>query len=396
MIVAVLGTGAILLMLLYAATVGVHVQRHNDFYQEVWPAYKALAAGHIIGFIREGPAYVGSAVLRAPFAMIPMIWGGGAREVYFAAALPCVVAAPILATWLGTQRTRLDGSPRRIGPMLLCLLSPVVVLCIFFGHPEEILGAALCVAGVVLAANGEIEWAGVVIGLAVINKTWALVAVPVALAAMPERRLRGAMIIGATAGLLLVPVAVIRATGTAASSGGVTLGTSIGTIFNPPQLLWWFGQHSWIASHSRALIVCASVVCSLLWWARCKRDGPPEDRVADALLLLAMVTLLRAALDPWNNTYYHVPFVFALMAYEIRRNRPPLLALFYSLVLLVVMPVHGPSHLSVHSQAALYAAIVLPTLAWMALRLFVPSRPAMRDPARGSVSILRRSPSPGR
>ena len=118
--------------------------------------------------------------------------------------------------------------------------------------------------------------------------------------------------------------------------------------------------------------------------------------MADALLLLSMVTLLRAALDPWNNTYYHVPFVFALLAYEVRRDRPPLVALFYSLALLVVMPVHGPSHLSVGSQAALYAAIVLPTLTWMALRLFVPSDPARRNAARAGVSILRRSPSPGR
>lgn len=395
-VVALSGIVGATMILVYLAAIGASPQGANDFYRELWPAYQALAAGHVVDFIRTGPPYVGSAVLRAPLAMIPMIWSGSPTQVYFAAALPCVVAAPLLATWLGAQRARPDGSPRRIGPMLLCLLSPVVVLAVYGGHPEEILGGVLCVAGVVLAANGEIEWAAVLIGLAVINKAWALVAVPVALAAMPDRRLRGAAITAVTAGIVLIPVTALRLTGGATDAHGFALGTSIGTIFNPPELLWWFGQQSSIVLHARALIVLSAGLCAFLWWARCARDGPPKDRVADALLLLAMVLLLRCALDPWNNSYYHVPFIFALLAYEVRSDRPPVLALLYSLALVVVMPVKGPAHVSDAFQAALYAALVMPLLAWMAWRLFAPGASAQSDAAQRSVSILRRSPSPGR
>ncbi len=47
-------------------------------------------------FVRQGPTYVGSLILRAPFAMVPVIWGGGKRAVYFASALPCMFALAAL------------------------------------------------------------------------------------------------------------------------------------------------------------------------------------------------------------------------------------------------------------------------------------------------------------
>jgi hypothetical protein len=395
-LVALLGAAGTLLILYYATNFGAGKRNLNDFYREVWPAYQALASGHLVGFIRVGPPYVGSAVLRAPFALIPMIWGGSSRQVFFAAALPCVIAAAMFATWLGRQRIRADGTPRRIGPMMFCLLSPVILLAVFGGHPEEILGGVLCVIGVYLAASGRVEWAGVLIGLAVINKAWALVAVPVALVAMPDRRLRGAAIIAFTAGIAWIPIAVLRLSGTASNTGGMALGTGIGTIFNPPQLLWWFGRHSWLVSHSHELIVLVSAPCALLWLWQTGRNGPPADRVADALLLLALVLLLRAALDPLDNSYYHAPFVLALLAYEVRRDRTPWLALLYSLALVIVVPIKGPAHVSDAFQAGLYAALVLPLLFWMSWQLFLPSNQPDRDAARRGVSILRRSPTPGR
>ena len=110
--------------------------------------------GHVVGFVRIGPPYVGSLVLRAPFALIP---GSGGRRalVYFASALPCVIAAPLFVVWLGTQRRADGSSPNRIWMMLLVVLNPIFVMAIYGGHPEEILGAVLCVAGVVLAVRGR-------------------------------------------------------------------------------------------------------------------------------------------------------------------------------------------------------------------------------------------------
>ena len=65
-----------------------------------------LTHGHLLAFVRQGPTYVGSLVLRAPFAMIPMIWGGGTRAVFFASALPCMFALAVFCIWLAAQPRR--------------------------------------------------------------------------------------------------------------------------------------------------------------------------------------------------------------------------------------------------------------------------------------------------
>ena len=268
-------------VLAYVAAAGSTVATFNDFYREALPAYRALAGGHVVGFLRLGPAYVGSLVLRAPFALVPSIWGGGVRAMYFAAALPCVIAAPLFAAWLGAQPRR-DGATRnRIGPMLLCVFNPLVLMALFGGHPEEILGAVLCVVGVVLAVRGSVDWAAVLLALAVVNKSSALVAVPVALVLAPAQRGRMLVIMAALVGAVMVPVTLARMVGAGSSDAavtGATLGTGIGSIFNPPQLLWWFGAGSWIVAHARELIVLSSVLCAGLWWVRRARGlGAARD-----------------------------------------------------------------------------------------------------------------------
>lgn len=386
---AVLGAAMMVAVLAYVTAMGRPISQHNDFYREAWPAYQALAAGHIVGFLRLGPAYIGSLVLRAPLAVIPTLWGGGAREVYFASALPCVVVVPIFAAWLGAQ-PRADARARnRIGPMLLCVLNPLVFLGLFYGHPEEVLGAVLCVLAVVAAVNGNPAWAGLLLGLAVINKSWALVAIPVALAVTPGHRGRLLAITVAVAGSVMIPVTLVRATGPGGFGSSATLGTGIGTIFTSPQLLWWFGRRSWIVAHAHEGIVLVSVICSVVWWwARrgapirglgsrsiARSAGEParaRARRSQALLLLALVLLLRAALDPWNNAYYEIPFIFALLAYEVLSDRPPALTVICTVLLFVIVPVDGwVLRTSGNPHAAVYAAVVLPLIGYMAARLYI-------------------------
>lgn len=385
---ALFGALIAIAVLAYVAAAGSTVATFNDFYREALPAYRALAGGHVVGFLRLGPAYVGSLVLRAPFALVPSIWGGGVRAMYFAAALPCVIAAPLFAAWLGAQPRR-DGATRnRIGPMLLCVFNPLVLMALFGGHPEEILGAVLCVVGVVLAVRGSVDWAAVLLALAVVNKSSALVAVPVALVLAPAQRGRMLVIMAALVGAVMVPVTLARMVGAGSSDAavtGATLGTGIGSIFNPPQLLWWFGAGSWIVAHARELIVLSSVLCAGLWWvrrarglgaARDLRGSAPDGArtapaVAQGLLLLALVFLLRAAFDPWNNPSYSIPFIFSLLAYEVFADRPPLLTVLYTVLVFVVVPVNGIAHVSDDLQAAAYAAIVLPLIGWMAYTMFV-------------------------
>ena len=123
--------------------------------------------------------------------------------------------------------------------------------------------------------------------------------------------------------MVLIPVIFARAQ-PGANAGGIggTIGASHRDIFNPPQLLWWFGPNAWIVQNAarwdpdggdrlRAVVARA-------WPGR-----SPAAALPDALLLLALVFLARAALDPWNNVYYHVPFLFALIAYEASSGACP-------------------------------------------------------------------------
>jgi hypothetical protein len=124
---------------------------------------------------------------------------------------------------------------------------------------------------------------------------------------------------------------------------------------------------------ARPGIVLASLLLTLLWCSARRRAGQPTaSRAPEALLLLALVLLLRAALDPWNNVWYHIPFLFALLAFEIRSGRTPLVMAACTIALLIVVPVRSVP-MSTDLRAAVYAAIVLPMIAGLAMRLYLPS-----------------------
>jgi hypothetical protein len=370
-IVTALGlvASAALIVVSYLTDKSTITGRLNDFYREAWPSYHALIHGHPLEFLQLGPAYIGSLVLRAPFALVPSLWGGGARATYYASAVPCLIALVAFCTWLAAKPRRRGGVgwASRASPVVIAFFSPIVLMTMLIGHPEEILGAVLCVAGVALAVRGKAGWAGILIGLAVANKTWALVAVPVALAVMPSERRRAALVMAGAAAAVLVPVMALRGNGLSAAATG----TGIGTMFYPHQLLWWFGPHSWVAQHARWIIILAAAACAGLWSAS-PHANRSRGSMPDALLLLALVLLLRAALDPWDNLYYHLPFIFALMAYEVYAGRPPLLALGCSVLLFVIIPPRGILHISYGARAPVYAAFALPTICWLAAKLYLP------------------------
>jgi hypothetical protein len=366
-VVAVIGIGASVAALVYAIGAPPSQARLNDFYHEAWPAYAALVHGNVLEFGRVGPGYVGSLVLRAPFAMLPSAWGGS-RAVYFASALPCLFAVVAFCTWLAAQPRRRGGIgwASRLMPIMCCVLSPVVLIGLFEGHPEDLLGAVLCVGAVVLAIHGRVGWASLLIGIAVFNKPWALVAVPVVIVVMPRERRRSVILAAAATATAVLGFVLVHGHGLSPAAATATTGD----ILNPPQLLWWLGQNSWPAQQAHVLIVLVAVPCSALWWLRRRRE--PWRGESDALLLLALVLLLRCALDPWDTLFYHVPFLFALTAYEIRSGRMPLMTVLYSLALLLVAPPYGIPRMSPDLHAACYAAIVIPMIGWLAARLFVP------------------------
>ena len=115
----------------------------------------------MLEFLRLAPAYGGSLVERAPFALLPGLWGGGQLAVYRMVALPCLLAAAVLGVWLVAQM-RAAGRPTlwRAVALGVCVANPLTLRALELGHPEELLGGALCVAAVLLAARERPLWAG--------------------------------------------------------------------------------------------------------------------------------------------------------------------------------------------------------------------------------------------
>lgn len=376
----------------------------NDYEVEVRPAYEALVHGHITRFLQLAPAYGGSLIERAPFALLPGLWGGGPLAVYRAVALPCLLASAALGVWL-VSRMRAQGRPRivRLLALGVCVLNPITFRALELGHPEELLGACLCVAAVLLAARSSAGCdhsllAGLLLGLAVANKEWALLATgPVLLALPPGRRIRCLLIAGVCAAAVLAPLALFSANGFVAGTRAVAT-PSAAAIFKPWQLWWFFGHYSplargpldvaqagyrlgpaWTGEISHPLILATAPALALALWPRSRRAALPERQ---ALLALALVLLLRCLLDTWDEIYYLLPFVFAMLAWEIVGERPraPMLALACS-VLGWLSFQWLEHHASADIQASVFLAWSLPLALWLALKLF--SAPAREQVSAG-------------
>jgi hypothetical protein len=403
----------------------------GDYERESQPAFEALAHGHLIAFLQRVPAYGGSLVERAPFALVPGLWGGGEEAVYRLVALPCLLAGAALAVWLLAQvRAQERSSGRRlmttkIAVLCLCVANPITVRALELGHPEELLGAVLCVWGVLLAQRGKALSAGVVLGLAIANKEWAIVALGPALIALPSRRMLMLGGAGATAALVLAPMALVGGGGFL--TGARASAAPAGVIFQPMQVFWFLGHHSaraghllgavkhdfrlapsWIGELSHPLIIAVALPLTLLCQfgrgggarsagsaagagaarsagaaqgasggqgssgAQAPATGRGAPR-ADPLLLLALLLLLRCMLDTWDNVYYPLPFVVSLLVWEVcSRRRPPVLGLAAT----AIVWFNGwlSLHASADFQAALFLAWSLPLTGYLCALLYMPGR----------------------
>ncbi|HEY3190170.1 MAG TPA: glycosyltransferase 87 family protein, partial [Solirubrobacteraceae bacterium] len=268
----------------------------------------------------------------------------------------------------------------------LCAAGPIAERALEIGHPEEILGGTLCVAAVLAAGSRRTVWAGVLLGLAVATKAWALLAVGPVLLALPARHWRALLIAGLVVAAILAPLAVAHPRAFAAKTGSMA---TTGAIFQPWQAWWFLGEHAgvvrgtsgqakpgyrtappWIARVTHPLIiVLGAVLTALLWLVRGRRGAT----ALDALLLLALLLHLRCVLDTWNFAYYAVPFLLALVTWEgLARRRPPVLSLLASVAIWIFwqeLPIRG---VAPDTQAAAYLLWALPVAAGLGLRLYAP------------------------
>jgi len=300
----------------------------------------------------------------------------------------------------------------------VCVANPITLRALELGHPEELLGACLCVAAVLAAAraaNGRDHplLAGALLGLAIANKEWALLAAgPVLLALAPGRRLRCLAVALATCAVVLGPLLLAGSGGFIASTRA-TAAPAASPIFQPWQVFWFFARHgatvhglfgapkpgyrtapAWANEISHPLVLAVGLALPAWLWLRERRAVLSAEK---ALLALALALLLRCLLDTWDTVYYPLPFILALLAWEagMDTRRPPFLALLAS-VLVWVSFQWLPEHVSADAQAALFLAWSLPFAAWLCLRLLSPGSAARtRGPAPERSTLPHDPPAAG-
>jgi hypothetical protein len=240
-----------------------------------------------------------------------------------------------------------------------------------------------------LVVRGRITTGAILLGLAVASKQWALLALPIALAVTPrEQRIRLSALAGCAALALFAPLALSNTGHFVAANKSLVSAA----VFFRPQQIWWtlhldhlrhlggtFYERApiaFVASYSRPLTVLSAVLLGLAYWLRRRRL-----QSSDALLVLALVMLLRGMLDPWNEIYYQLPFLVSLGAWEVCSDRrAPLFTLAVSvLVWLSFEPVNftysGDITSLFYVLWALPAAVLM---GWRSLRLPRPVLPRTR------------------
>jgi hypothetical protein len=388
--------GAVLVIGFFAAA--LTAESGLDYETDAQTPIDALARADWRSFYAHQPL-MGSFSLwvRAPFVW--SVYRESVTIVYWFGSLPCLLAVLGLAFWLVREmqrRGRSDVEQAIVAGTLI--LSPMTVRAMHWGHPEELLGAVLCVVAVILASRGTGVTAGIVLGCAITTKQWAVIAaLPAVVAAPPATRIRLAGAATAVAAALTIPMAIgnfdrFMLIQHAAASADPTywLYGSRGRSPLPgnhvtPNTLWLlvafpyddphghiYLLHHVIARLAHPLIVLVALPLTYLLWRR--RGGQVDVR--EALLLLATLMLARCVLDPISLDYYHVPFLTALAAAAAlggaREARLALLAAA-GLAIAYATPAESMYQLSEHAREknAVYLAVTLP-LAWaLARSLFV-------------------------
>src|SRR5919202_4980349 len=135
------------------------------------PPIEAIARGDVHGFFAEqAPVGSFSLLVRAPFAAAVRAAGvdHASLWMYRAGAFACLLAVALLAVW--TARAMVRRSRPELGAILVGVAvvgGPLSFATLKYGHPEELLGAALCVGGVLAAGRGPSRRGRVMPGCAV-------------------------------------------------------------------------------------------------------------------------------------------------------------------------------------------------------------------------------------
>jgi len=343
-----------------------------DYPIDAGPPIDALIHGRLHDFLSAHPVMGPlSLVFRAPFAALGQAIGNGGPDNnylddYRYGTFACLVVAGVFGIALARFAERLGRGPLVCGAaVVLSIVNPVSLRAVHFGHAEEIFGAAL-LAGAMLAAVARRPWlAAGLVALAVANKQWGVIGLPAVLvvmwAAVGWRRLRTPVLIVVGIFLLIgIPLLAVDA------HGLVDLTKRMADLRHTyvwPASLWYGlapelppakaaisqpGLHDMpdlLGLVARPLIILVGIAVPLALAHRVR-----DDVLHRAFPLLALVMLLRCALDPADNGYYHVPFLIALIAADTINGR------FYATaVACVVLQAPTTFHMRPETLALFYA-----------------------------------------
>lgn len=374
----------------------------TDFEVEAEPALQAFAAGDLAEGVRRLPLYGMAVVLMAPFAWLSQQLGGGDLSLFRAVALPGAIGMIAFAVLAGAWLRAADR-PRReqLAAVLLIATSPVLSHSWQLGHPEEALVAALAIAGVLAATREGDRWAiaaGALAGLAAGSKLWAIVLVPVAIAAAPTVRAQ----IRVTAAAALAGIAALLPTWLAMRDQlASTVQSTGGDVFTVGNLWWFLGtpNPAWeeaakgetvrlfstensprlgpefIAGHSHELIVIGALALAAAWWWRNRELPAGVDRTASVLTLVAAVLWWRALPDPWFQPYYLTGAIVAMVLMDARRGRLPIAAAIAWAAFWLLSVQNAPGMgLTPDVRSALSLSWTIPLGIWLVVRALRPTK----------------------
>lgn len=365
----------------------------TDYRIDAGPPIAALAAGDVGAYFDASPLLGSfSLLLRAPLAALA---GADTLLEYRLGAFALLLGAGLLAVALERLMAR-RGQPlaARLVAAGLIVVNPVTAEALSFGHPEEFLGAALAVGAVLAATRDRPLAAGLLLGLALATKQWALIAFLPALMAAPAARLRlGAVAIAVAAVLTLPSLVASPSSFATATENAAGFSFNAGDRVTALNVWFPFAEARFIEVpdgvgtalvEKRSLptgfvgathigIVLLALPLSALWWFRRRPGAPGGASAEDALLLLALLLLLRCVLDPWDNQYYHAPFLASLAAWEgLRRRGLPVLTMLVATAMWLSFDQLAPRS-GEGITTALYLGWALPAVAWLATELYSPA-----------------------
>jgi hypothetical protein len=351
----------------------------GDYAMDYQSAMNALLGGHMGAFFAQMPTNGagGSLLLRAPFAGLAKLFGGGQLLTFRLGALACLLALGALGVWLaGRMRRRGIALGARIGLVAMCAATPALLEAVSLGHPEECLGAALCVAAVLAADRDRPLIAGLLLGAAVINKPWGVLAVGPVLLCAPTQLRRIAGSAAAIVGCWLGSAALVDPARLLASLHGAE-----SSIVAHPQDLWWPLSHmdglypvppSLLSAHARQLAVALALLAAVTLAVRALRSRRPPG-AQRCLALLAFGFALRCLLEPSSHGYYQLPLLIALASWELYARRAVTVSLAATLLLTLDFGRLNESATATPSYL-FYLAVLLPICTMLVADMARPTR----------------------